>query len=132
LRSNVARAPPRPLNGFTLAGKHMIIWSGLGFLVPVIVFACLLATEAGVEAIFKDPRYYQSHGWPKLAAFLLAALIIWPIGTVLQRRGGRILVDPATGEQVKVGGSHTFFFVPVKWWPLLCVALGVVFLFVVE
>ena len=110
----------------------MIIWSGFGFIVPLIAFACLVASEAGVEALFHDDHYYQSDGWPKLVAFMLAATIIWPIGIVLDKRGGRILVDPDTGERVKVGGSHTFFFVPVKWWPLVCIALGAAFLFVVE
>jgi hypothetical protein len=107
----------------------MIIWSGLGFLVPVIAFACLVACEAGVETWFADDRYYQTHGWPKLAAFVFAALIIWPIGALLERRGGRTLVDPATGEQVRIGGDHSCFFIPVKWWPIACVGIGALFLF---
>ncbi len=106
----------------------MIVWSGFGFLVPVITFGCLLATEAGIEALYRDNKYYQSHGWPTLAAFLLAAIIIWPISGILDRRGGRTLVDPATGEQVIIGGSHTFFYIPMKWWPVVCVALGIAFL----
>ena len=110
----------------------MIIWSGFGFLVPIIAFGCLLASEAGIEAFSHDDKFYQMHGWPKLVAFLVAAAIVWPIGAVLERRGGRTLIDPATGEQVKVGGRHTFFFLPMKWWSLACIASGVAFLFVVE
>ena len=110
----------------------MIIWSGLGFLVPMIALACLLTSEAGVEKWFGDDQYYQTHGWPKLAGFLLAALIIWPIGALLERRGGRTLIDPATGEHVRVRGDHPCFFIPVKWWPIVCIGLGVLFLFFVR
>jgi nitrate reductase NapE component len=108
----------------------MLIWSGFGFLVPVTAFACLLASELGVETYFGDDGYYQAHGWPKMAAFLVAAAVIWPIGAALDRRGGRTLVDPETGERFRVGGIDTFFFIPIKWWPLLCVGLGAAFSFV--
>ena len=50
----------------------MIIWKGAGFIVAVVAFLVLLSTELSVEAIFKDETYYQTHGWPKLAAFFVA------------------------------------------------------------
>ena len=110
----------------------MIFWSGFGFLVPLIAFGSLLASEAGLEAYFHDDRYYQAHGWPKLAGFVLAAAIIWPISAALDRRRVRTLVDLETGEQVQVGAKHTFMFVPLRWWPLICLALGAAFSFVTE
>ena len=89
----------------------MIIWSGYGFLVPVIAFACLFTSEVGVEAWFSDEQYYQAHGWPKLIALLLAALILWPVSAMLDRHRVR----------------NTFFFIPMRWWPLLCLPLGAAF-----
>jgi len=40
----------------------MIIWSGLGFVVAVLAFLCLLLAEYVVEAVFNDSQYYQAHG----------------------------------------------------------------------
>jgi len=73
----------------------MIIWSGLGFLVAVIAFACLLVSELLVEQAFKNDQYYQTHGWPKLAALALAAGIVWLLGNDLNRKQSKRLVDPA-------------------------------------
>jgi hypothetical protein len=111
----------------------MIIWSGWGFLVAVITFGCALLGEVVTEAAAHDDRYYQNHGWPKLAAFLVAAAIVWPLGRLLNRKQTeRELVDPATGQRVLLqsGGGHSLFFVPVQYWAPILVALGVVFLFV--
>jgi hypothetical protein len=111
----------------------MIIWNGWGFLAAVIAFACWLVTEIGVEAAMNDEEYYQNHGWPKLLGFLVAAVIVWPLGRALNRkRPERELVDPQTGERVilKSGGGHTLFFIPIEYWAPIFVVLGVVFLFV--
>ena len=110
----------------------MIIWSGLGFLVAVLTFGCLIATEFLVESAFHDDRYYQSHGWPKLIAFVVAALFVGVLGRLLKRRQGKALIDPETGKEVIVGRNHTFFFIPVEYWAPILVVLGVVFLFVTE
>ncbi len=41
----------------------IIIWRGLGFLVPLIGIAGLLVTQSVV-----GDAYYQAHGWPKFVA----------------------------------------------------------------
>ena len=41
----------------------LIIWRGLGFLVPLIGIAALLAPQSVI-----GNGYYQSHGWPKFVA----------------------------------------------------------------
>jgi hypothetical protein len=109
-----------------------LIWSGLGFLVAVITFGCCLASEFLVEAAFHDDRYYQSHGWPKLIAFVVAAAVVGVVGRHLRRRQGRVLIDPQTGSEVIVGREHTFFFIPAEYWPPILLMLGMIFLFVTD
>jgi hypothetical protein len=102
----------------------MIIWSGWGFMVAVLVFALSLATELGVESYFGDDRYYQTHAWPLAAALLVAAAVTWLWGSRLNRGPGRTVIDKQTGREEVIGGPgrHRLFFVPMQYWgPILAV-----------
>lgn len=107
----------------------MIIWKGWGILLIAVGAAALLFTEALTEAIFRDANYFQEHAWPMCAAALLTAAVLWPLGRWLSRRGGRTLFDPETGEQVKVGGQHSFFFIKLEHWAPIIAAVGLLALF---
>lgn len=108
----------------------MIIWSGLGFLVPAITFGCCLAVAWLGEVAFHDENFYESHGWPKLVAFVIAAAIVAVVVQLIKRRQGRVMIDPRRGAEVIVDREHTFFFIPVEYWPPILLVLGFVLLFV--
>ena len=105
----------------------MIIWSGLGFLVAVITFVCMLVTELAVEGASADDRYFQSHGWPQLVGMLFAALLVGLLARALRARQTETRIDAATGNKVTVvaGQNHTLFFVPIRYWPPILVVLGI-------
>ena len=107
----------------------MIIWSGLGFVVPGIAFVCFLVTQLAMTAIFQDGRYYTEHGWPKLLAFWIAAVLVGIIGRSLSRKQTKIYIDKATGEEIVMRPNHSFFFIPILYWAPLLAILGIVFLF---
>ena len=102
-----------------------LLASGRGYLVSIIAFGCSLAMEVIVRAAFHDNRYYQTHGWPILVAFLISALLIQLCskGTSEQRE----LRDVSTGELVTVHYNHRFLFIHIRYWPPLLCALGVLF-----
>ena len=116
----------------TRESSLMIIWSGLGFLVPIITFVLLVLTEYAVETLFADTSYYQAHGWPKLVAFLIAGAIVWSIGTYLNRKSGRVLIDKETGQEVILRPKHALFFLKMEYWAPILFVLGIIFLFVQE
>jgi len=105
----------------------MIIWRGRGYLVAIIAFGCLLISESLTRFFYHDKTYYQQHGWPKLAAFLLAAGLVWR----LSRREGQdsIGVQPLTRKTL-LREQDSLFFVPVKYWPRVLCVLAFVFYFV--
>jgi hypothetical protein len=107
----------------------MIIWSGLGFLVAVITFLLLLSAEYVTELLFRDESYYQAHGWPKLLAFFLAGVVIWPLGIYLNRKPRKVMIEKETGKEISMPG-HTFFFITMEYWGPILVGLGIIFLFV--
>lgn len=104
----------------------MIIWSGLGFLVAVIGFASLILTEFVSEKVTGDDQFYQEHGWVIFVGMLLAAGLSYGLHRLLLLQKGRIVIDKETGQEIVLRSSHSLFFIPVKWWPVVFVGLGVV------
>jgi hypothetical protein len=106
----------------------MLIWSGLGILVPVLTIVVLCVTQAMTDS-FLGEGAYTAHGLPKLMALWCSAAIMWLIGNALAKRPGRVLLDPQTGQQVLLKSNHTFFFIHVEYWAYLLLAFGIVALF---
>jgi hypothetical protein len=88
----------------------MIIWSGKGFLVAVIVFLCSLGMEFVTESVTGNSAYYQQSAWPLPLAFLTAAVLTALVAFLwiaeLERH------------------QHALFFIPIAWWPLILTALS--------
>jgi hypothetical protein len=108
----------------------MILWSGLGFLVPLIVFAVSLVAELSVESSLHDENYYQSHAWPLAMALIGSAVLTWVLGTYLNRQPGRTVIDKETGREEVLGdvNRHRLFFIPMQYWgPVLAVLAVVTF-----
>ena len=104
---------------------HMIIWRGRGVLVAIITFGCLLTTELLTRSYFHDNTYYQQHGWPKLAGFLVAASLVW----WLSRRDDSAGDQPVTREPL-LREQDTLFLISVRYWPRVLCVLAFVFYFV--
>ena len=105
----------------------MIIWTGLGFLVAVIGFVVLVLTELVSEKITGDDQLYQQHGWVILVGMLVAGAVTYGLHRLLLLQKGRTVIDKQTGQEVVLRSSHSLFFIPVKWWPIVFAILGVVF-----
>ena len=108
----------------------MIFWSGLGFLVPVVGFGLCLATEILVELAFNDPKYYQSHGWPKLVALSFAGIITWLLSRYLCSKSGKRYLDLENDQEVVLNWPHTFMFIPINYWGPIFFILAIVFAFI--
>ena len=108
----------------------MFVWQGLGFLVPVILFGSALLTEIAVNKIFQDSSYYANHLYCVLMALVIGGLIIFPLGLKLNDpKKDKLLIDPKTGEEHRIGSSHTFFFIPMQYWAFIAPAIcGIVWL----
>jgi hypothetical protein len=105
----------------------MIIWNGLGYLVAVVGFAALILTEVLAEKITGDDQFYQQHGWVILIGMLVAAASTYGLHRLLPLQKGRVVIDKETGQEMVLRSNHSLFFIPVKWWPLVFVVLGVGF-----
>ena len=88
----------------------MIIWSGFGFLVAVIVFGCSLLMELITESFMKDDQFYQKSAWAFPLALILAGGLTFACDTMLRSR---------------TPGQNSLFFIPMKWWGPLLAVIGV-------
>ena len=97
----------------------MLIWSGSGILVLVIVGVCVFFSNIFTGQLAADPDYFDLHGWPMGAGILAAAVICWFLGRHLRASGAQTLIDPNTRQPVTFYRRHTLFFIPMHWWGLI-------------
>lgn len=107
----------------------IIFWRGCGIFVVVITIVILVIFQKVAGAVSGDPRFYQSHDWPKGAALLCAAAAVYLAGRYFNNRPGRVMIDKATGREVIFPRVHSLFFIRMEYWGFILAALGVVCLF---
>ena len=102
----------------------MIIWSGLGFLVAVIVFGVSLAFNFAFNAWWGE-GYYDSHKWPAGVSLFASAIACWFLGSALRKRTSQHVIDKETGKEFVLDrANHSLFFIPVRMWAPVLVVIG--------
>jgi hypothetical protein len=97
-----------------------LVWSGRGWLVPAITFGVALIGELAVEGLFRDERYYQTQARPLAAVLAIAGAVVWELGRRWNTGKEQVLVDRATGAEVRLAGDHhRFFFIRMEYWGIL-------------
>ncbi|THF64580.1 hypothetical protein E6C76_10980 [Pseudothauera nasutitermitis] len=99
----------------------MLIWQGWGVLTVVLTLAGIVLADAIAGADNSAP-------WAQALGFFLAAALVGPLGYYLNKRPGRVLVDPETGEKVELRIRHTLFWIPMQYWAIVLIAGGLLLL----
>jgi hypothetical protein len=102
----------------------IIVWRGWGILVLAILFGCSLAANMLVNHLTGTTTYWETHAWPFASALLSAAALMWWVGLLLDRYSVRKSIDRFTGAPVATKKNHDLFYIPIKYWGLLFLALG--------
>lgn len=102
----------------------MIVWSGFGFLAPLLVAAIAFGTQLGAEAI-----QGRKHLWPLAAGLLISAIPLWFLGKYFNRHAGKEFVHPATGEKFIGKSRHTLYWIPMHYWAIPVAIGGAIFLY---
>ncbi len=79
----------------------MIIWSGFGFIVPLVAFVACFFFQTVTDAQFGE-GYYSSNSWPVGLALIFGGAISSVAGFGLKSSG----IDVS---------QHSFFFIPIHW-----------------
>ena len=95
----------------------MIIWSGLGFLPVVVLFASVFLFSLVL------PEHLFDVGL--ILGFLITAAFSWLMGKRLNEVEGRTVIDKKTGEEVTIKPNHSLFWIKMEYWAFVAVGLAI-------
>ena len=102
----------------------MIIWKGLGILVPVIAIAgAIIGTVAGTVLGFPE--------WGMGLGLGMAAVGNGLLWRSINFKSGRVMMDPQTGQKFVLKANHSLFFIPAGFWSIPMALLGLLALLVI-
>jgi hypothetical protein len=108
----------------------MIIWRGRGIVVAFFTFGCLVLVDLFTRLTSGNQQYYETHGWPKLVGFWVAAGLVYARRSWLEGEHESEPVAEEIGKKIKPASRSELFFVPVRFWPPILLGLGVVLFFI--
>jgi hypothetical protein len=105
----------------------MVVWRGSGILVAFIIVIVFLLTQFITSSITNDPTFFKTHNWLTCAALVIAGVICFFVGRLVNKK--HEVYDEETGETKIVKDNNSFFFIRVENWCFILVGLGIVTLF---
>jgi hypothetical protein len=103
----------------------MLIWQGAGIGAALIPAILGFIAQWTVDHYFGH-GYAMTHGWQNSIAWSIGAGIVWVGGVRLATQPGKILIDPATGNDVELKEKHTLFWIPMQYWAIVWACASVV------
>lgn len=94
----------------------MIIWSGLGFLIIVIMIASGICIRFIFETITGDVQAFNNGNLGVTVTMFVTAILNFGLYKFLMCKKGRVVIDKETGQEIELFKNHSLFFIPVKWW----------------
>jgi len=107
----------------------MIIWTGLGFLIPIIFLLGFFGGGFLETLILGDAQNSGVRGICMFLGLALSTIACWFLHKSLVKKGTKTLMDKETGEDVVFKPSHTLFFMPMHWWGVIGAAASSLVLF---
>jgi hypothetical protein len=105
----------------------VIIWRGWGFLAAIFLFGGLLVTQLVVDGVAGQGTYSNNSAVFGGIGAMVGGAVTLAVARWLERRNPpRQLVDPATGEGVRLQSRDDLFFIPMKFWGLIGIVGGAI------
>jgi hypothetical protein len=107
----------------------MVIWKGYGILIVPIVLICAGAVYVigmTLGAVLFNGSGVDSVGWLLAAVTLsLSAAVVRYLGNYLDKAAIRELYDPETDEIVILQSENSLYFIKIRYWPIVLLALAI-------
>ncbi|TVO72256.1 hypothetical protein [Sedimenticola selenatireducens] len=102
----------------------MLIWKGWGILAIIIPLLCSLLVGEALNSMYGD-GFYKASTWAMPLVLFLSSVPLTFIGYKLNKRQGRILIDPENNEKVELRETHTMFWIPLQYWGGVITAIAI-------
>jgi len=100
----------------------MIVWTGKGILIALVVFISIAAFRAIL------PHDLLDYGFA--FGFFIGAIFSFYFGYKWNgSESERVFIDEKTGEKIRVKNSHTLFWIKMEYWGYLLSIFGIIILF---
>ena len=93
----------------------MIVWSGRGFLIPLVLIASFMFFMEIIPMDYVDAVY--------VLTFLSTAIFSWFVGKKWNGVPGKVMIDKESGQEVVYKPNHSFFFIKMQYWGIV---LGII------
>ncbi len=106
-----------------------LIWSGYGFIVPIVIFSDSLIAELITRQFSNDENLYQNNLIPLGVSLIISGLIILSLSNYFENKrtenkGTRIF------DKVTIAKKSHFFFIPFKFWSFISGIIGIILVIV--
>ncbi|TCV96766.1 hypothetical protein [Biostraticola tofi] len=103
----------------------MIIWSGIGFFVAVVICIAYVFFKWLLDFIWYD-GFFAAHLWATGITFILASVLCIFFIYAIKQEKILIFLAKITDSQpmFQPHKTHKFFFIPVRYWPLILFLFG--------
>lgn len=104
----------------------MIVWQGWGILVVVLAIVPIIVMQLLADGLMGPGGWSRNNSWLLPVALLIAAPLIYFVGKRLNEGQERVLVDPQTGQEVRIRRTHSLFWVRMEYWAAIVAVIAVV------
>ncbi|MDA3908592.1 MAG: hypothetical protein PF437_05845 [Sulfurimonas sp.] len=102
----------------------MLIWKGWGILAFIIPLLFALLMEIVSDSVF-GAGFYKSASWAMPLALLLSSPVVFVVGSKLNNKPGKILIDPENNQEIELKGVHSLFWIPLQYWSAVTAVLAI-------
>lgn len=108
----------------------MIIWRGLGILVPFATLICTIGVHVAGQAITGYGEEFGANPLLTALSMVLSGLACFVISHIISKvKPPRVYIDPETGERVLFKEKHSLFFIDIKYWGFILPIIGLITIF---
>lgn len=103
----------------------MIVWNGVGFFIAALIVIAYVFCKWLFDFIWQDGFFY-THLWATGSTFILASILCCVFVYAIKQEKLLLFVAKITDSQpmIEPHKLHTFFFIPVRYWPLILFLFG--------
>ncbi len=103
----------------------LIIWRGLGIVIPGIILGFVGLAHTMAEAGFGE-KYLEKGTWPMAVALLAAGVTTFLLGRWFEKRRRQVEVDHKAAGWLPV--RNDLFFINFVWWGLIITVVSILML----